>query len=205
VGQPGCPTPAVEPRTARRARLLDAAEQAVRTHGVEVSMEAISAEAGVTKPILYRHFGDRGGLLSALAHRHADRLTDELRRALADQAHPRDRIRTTIDTYLALLEREPELHRLATRVEGSPESGGALQDAMTSICAQVTATVEDELTSAGLDAVAAGTWGTAIVGMTQLVGNRWLDDPEAGRAELVDRLTDLLWRGFRGVVRDRGA
>jgi AcrR family transcriptional regulator len=191
-------------RAARREHLLDAAEQAVRAHGVDVSMEAISAEAGVTKPILYRHFGDRRGLFAAVAQRHADRLTAQLRRALADQAHPRDRIRTTIDTYLALLERDPDLHRLATRAEAAAESGGALQDALTTICAEVAATVEDELAFAGVDAAAAGTWGTAIVGMTQLVGNRWLDEREATRAELVDRLTDLLWRGFRGVVRDQG-
>jgi hypothetical protein len=37
--------------------------------------------------------------------------------------------------------------------------------------------------------------------MVQLVGNRWLDDdPRPTRAELVHRLTDLLWGGFRGIV-----
>ena len=102
-----------------------------------------------------------------------------------------------------MLEQDPELHRLATRVEGSPGAGSALQHAMSSICAEVTATVEDELLGAGLDAAAAGTWGTAIVGMTQLVGNRWLEEREAGRDELAERLTDLVWRGFRGVVRDQ--
>ena len=33
-------------------------------------MNVIAAEAGITKPILYRHFGDKGGLYRALAERH---------------------------------------------------------------------------------------------------------------------------------------
>ena len=44
--------PVLERRAQRREGLLDAAEQAVRVHGAEVSMEVISAEAGITKPIL---------------------------------------------------------------------------------------------------------------------------------------------------------
>ncbi len=42
--------------------------------GPEASMNAIAAEAGITKPILYRHFGDKGGLYRALAKRHTDAL-----------------------------------------------------------------------------------------------------------------------------------
>ena len=50
--------------------------------GPEASMNAIAAEAGITKPILYRHFGDKGGLYRALAKRHTDALLASLRAAL---------------------------------------------------------------------------------------------------------------------------
>jgi AcrR family transcriptional regulator len=207
-------------RARRREELLDAADRAVRCHGHDVSMDAIAAEAGITKPVLYRHFGDREGLLAAMASRHARRLVVELRTALAAQEHPRERIRTTMDTYLGFLERDPELHRFATRVAPLPRDGengdgrgGALalgvavmDDALGAVCEQVIDAVRRELTGAGLDPTPACTWGEGMVGMVQLVGNRWIDE-EAGpdRAELVGRLTDLLWSGFRGIVlRDTG-
>jgi AcrR family transcriptional regulator len=189
-------------RAARRDELLDAADRAIRRDGPEVSMEALAAEAGITKPVLYRHFGDRGGLLDAVATRHARRLTDELRDALAEQRHPRERIRTVMATYLAFLERDPELHRFVTRVAPSERPGArsAIDDALTVVCDQVVDAVTRELTGARLDPTPARTWGTGMVGMVQLVGDRWLEADDEPRQILVDRLTDLIWHGFRGIV-----
>jgi AcrR family transcriptional regulator len=217
-------------RARRREELLDAADRAVRRHGHDVSMDAIATEAGITKPVLYRHFTDREGLLAAMASRHAQRLVVELRTALAAQEHPRERIRTTMDTYLGFLERDPELHRFATRVaplprdpevtgappepasgedhgRGLPVVVAAMDDALGAVCDQVIDAVRRELTGAGLDPTPACTWGEGMVGMVQLVGSRWIDDEDGpDRPELVRRLTDLLWSGFRGIVlRDPGS
>lgn len=66
----------------RRRELLEAADRVVLRDGPQASMNAIAAEAGITKPILYRHFGDKGGLYRALAKRHTDALLSALRAAL---------------------------------------------------------------------------------------------------------------------------
>lgn len=58
----------------RRRELLEAADRVVLRDGPQASMNAIAAEAGITKPILYRHFGDKSGLYAALAKRHTDAL-----------------------------------------------------------------------------------------------------------------------------------
>ena len=62
-------------REERRSQLLDAAVDAIREHGAGVTMEQLRA-GGVTKPILYRHFGDRDGLVSSIARVFAVRLTE---------------------------------------------------------------------------------------------------------------------------------
>ncbi|MGI5380037.1 TetR/AcrR family transcriptional regulator [Streptomyces sp. CA-251387] len=50
-----------------RARLLEAATRLIAEHGVAgVTMEAVAAEAGVGKGTVFRRFGDRTGLLTAL-------------------------------------------------------------------------------------------------------------------------------------------
>lgn len=63
-------SPAGRPVTERwkeqRERLLQAAQRAIHRAGARVSMDEIAAEAGITKPIFYRHFGDRRGLACAL-------------------------------------------------------------------------------------------------------------------------------------------
>lgn len=50
-----------------RARLLDAAARLIAEHGAAgVTMEAVAAEAAVGKGTVFRRFGDRTGLLTAL-------------------------------------------------------------------------------------------------------------------------------------------
>ena len=46
-------------RRERRTQLLAAAVDAIRTIGSGATMEQLAKAGGVTKPILYRHFGDR--------------------------------------------------------------------------------------------------------------------------------------------------
>ena len=99
------------PAERRRRELLEAADRVVLRDGPEASMNAIAAEAGITKPILYRHFGDKGGLYRALAKRHTDALLDALRAALDAPAERRERVEATLDTYLAAIEARPQVYR----------------------------------------------------------------------------------------------
>src|SRR6266511_236767 len=54
-------------RMARRLELLEAAIEVIRREGPTASMDEIAAQAGITKPIVYRYFGDRAGVYQALA------------------------------------------------------------------------------------------------------------------------------------------
>src|SRR5438477_9728627 len=95
----------------RRSQLLAAADRVVRREGSAASMNLIAAEAGITKPILYRHFGDKGGLYRALADRHIDDLLARLRSALTTRGGLRARTRATIDAYLSAVEQQPQVYR----------------------------------------------------------------------------------------------
>lgn len=64
---PGRPPRSPEARAAQRARLLQAAFEAVRAHGPEASVEDMASEAGVSKPVLYSEFGDKYGIADAMA------------------------------------------------------------------------------------------------------------------------------------------
>ena len=71
VGGATLPMAGTEPERAdaarNRRRLLDAAATLVRQHGADaVTMDAVAQAAGVGKGTVFRRFGDRAGLMSAL-------------------------------------------------------------------------------------------------------------------------------------------
>src|SRR3954469_24040490 len=105
----------------RRLQLLEAADRVVQRDGSAASMNLIAAEAGITKPILYRHFGDKGGLYRALAARHIDQLLARLRAALSTRGGLRARTRATIDAYLASVEAQPEVYRFLVQRAAAEE------------------------------------------------------------------------------------
>ena len=63
----------------RREQLLDATKTIVGERGFHaVSIEAVAREAGITRPIVYGHFHDLGGLLEALIERETARALGQL-------------------------------------------------------------------------------------------------------------------------------
>lgn len=62
----------VESLTPGARRILDVASHLFYEHGIHaVGVDTIAAESGVTKPILYKNFGNKDGLVAAyLTHRH---------------------------------------------------------------------------------------------------------------------------------------
>ncbi|MEW2580782.1 TetR family transcriptional regulator [Streptomyces syringium] len=193
----------------RRRELLEAADRVVLRDGPGASMNAIAAEAGITKPILYRHFGDKGGLYRALAVRHTDALLDGLRSALDAPVARRERVESTLDAYLAAIEARPQVYRFLMHPadEGQPSEQGfdvgrhsaPLLRRMGEELARVIAERVD-LGPGGEDL--ARTWGHGIVGMMHAAGDWWLREQPFPRAQLVRHLTDLLW-GRLAVAGDR--
>src|SRR3954463_1931121 len=55
---------------ARREQILDITEGIVEEDGFHaVSIDRVAREAGITRPVVYTHFGDLHGLLTALVDR----------------------------------------------------------------------------------------------------------------------------------------
>lgn len=180
-------------RAARREELLDAADRIVRRDGPAASMVAIAAEAGISKPILYRHFGDKSGLYAALAERYTTRLLDDLQAALRSGSTRRGRVERTIEAYLSAIEEEPQVYRFLVH---SDEAASA-QSQVRSFTRRLSALLADGI-AAEIDAspARAAAWGHGIVGMVQSAGDWWLETGGASRAELVQELTELLFGAY---------
>src|SRR5207248_1832008 len=96
-------------RTARRAALVDAALGALDEHGPDLAMEDVAVAAGVTKPVLYRHFEDKADLYVALGQRGTEILFSRLVPAINAELAPVPRIRMALDAFFTVIEEHPNL------------------------------------------------------------------------------------------------
>jgi AcrR family transcriptional regulator len=203
----GRPEPTTEEREARRGALLDAAVEAIRRHGPDVSMEELAKAAGVTKPILYRHFGHRDGLTAKLATRFTDGLVETLQTAMASGNAPRETLEKTIDAYLAFVERDPEVYRFLVRQlqAHDPSSDLNVANFLGQVGNQVAVVLGEQLRQAKVDSGGAEPLAHGLVGMVHAAGDWWLERQTMPRARLVAYLVDLLWGGFIGIGLGPGA
>jgi len=195
--RPGRPRGPRRDRDERRAELLDGAERAIRRIGPEASMDEIAAEAGITKPILYSHFGDKAGLIRALADRVATHLGAAVTQAMGRSGEPREVVASTIEAFCTFIESEPELYRFLVQSarHRSDPSGPRL---MTDIGSQIAVALGAGLRRAGADSRAAEPWAYAIVGMTFAGAGWWLERRSMSKDDLVGYLSQLLWSGLAG-------
>jgi AcrR family transcriptional regulator len=191
-------------RERRREELLDVADRVIQRRGVAVSMDEIASEAGITKPVLYRHFGDKDGLYQALTERYVDELKTALKPAI-EASEPRDRLAAAIDAYLAYVEREPERYRFLLYASEQPRTAGIVADFRRRHIAECAFTAEDNLRRAGIDPGFTEPWAECVSGMIRAAGTSWLETRSLPRDRLVDYLTTILWEGFSSLRRATAA
>lgn len=184
----------------RRAELLDAANRVVLRDGPDASMNAIAAEAGITKPILYRHFGDKGGLYRALAKRHTDAVLEGCWTAIDSVKERRDRVEATLDAYLSAIEAHPQVYRFLMHPAEDNEDadtefdiGRHVSPLLRRLGEELATAISDRLDIGPDSELVARIWGHGIVGMMHAAGDWWLAERPCTRQELVRHLADLLW------------
>jgi len=105
------------PPEERREQLLDVALEIMVDGGVPaVSMEAVARGAGVTKPVVYGVFADRGELLSALLAREEARAYEQIAVAMPagfdSSLDPDDLIVEGVSAFLQAVAAHPQRWRL---------------------------------------------------------------------------------------------
>jgi AcrR family transcriptional regulator len=102
-------------------RILDAVGRCARRGGVEaVTLVAVAAEAGCSRPTVYRYFPDRDALRLAFVEREARRLGAVVAADVARQRDPRRRLVAAIQGALRGVRADPVL-----RAWVAPASAGA--------------------------------------------------------------------------------
>lgn len=111
---------------ARREQILDVTEAIVDANGFHsVSIDRVAREAGITRPVVYTHFGDLEGLLHALVDRGNGRTLAALGRIVPTEpgGSPETVLLGSLERFLETVRADPATWRLALL---PPESAPAL-------------------------------------------------------------------------------
>jgi len=193
-------------RARRRQEFVAAALRVLATHGPELPMDAVAAQAGVSKPVLYRYFADKGALVRALGEHASALLQERLVPALTADGPALARIRDGVGAYFAIIDENPELYWLLARHGGTDSSPGPGVAARQKefIATTLAAVYGDYLRGFGLDSGAAEPWAFGITGLVQSTGEWWLDRRSMSRAQVIDYVSRLVWWALTGVLREAG-
>jgi AcrR family transcriptional regulator len=187
-------SPAEFPRAAKRLRrspedarqlILDTAQKLIARSGPEgLRLQDIAAEAGISHPLILHHFGNRAGLVRALARRATAELRDRL---LAAASAPDHAIEEQIDrVFDAFRNGLAQLLAWLVAQEDDDESGSTmiLREIIDTLHARRTATAPPGTTVAREDVewmtylITAAAFGDAIYGKA-LRRSAGLPDTEA--------------------------
>ncbi|KEO56889.1 AcrR family transcriptional regulator [Thalassospira sp. MBR-102] len=111
-------------REDRNRQLLDVAWKMIHDDGTEaLSLGSLAEQAGVTKPVVYDHFGTRSGLLIALYQDYDRRQTALMDSTLAQSSHTlRDKASVIASAYIdCVLSQGREISGVIASLAGSPE------------------------------------------------------------------------------------
>lgn len=145
-------------RSERARQLLDVAWTLLRTEGADaLTLGRLAEEAGVTKPVVYDHFGTREGLLAALYQDFDGRQTAVMDAAIA-AARPslRDKAGAIAAAYVqCVLTQGSEIPQVLAALQGSPEMAAVkrqYQEVFIAKCQAILApfAVEQGLARAGM-------------------------------------------------------
>ncbi len=179
-------------RDVRRRKLLDAALTVIRRDGPTTSMGAIAAEAGVTKPVLYAHFGDKAGLSAAIARHVADELVESITGTLAEASDLPGTIRASVEAFVDFVEADPELFSFLLYPSGGRSPDEDLRSLIETLAGRIEANLGPEDAASGVPPPVALRI-RAVLGLAYTSVDWWIRDgrESMGRDELVETLTAL--------------
>lgn len=201
----------------RREQLLDVGRRLFAEKGFEaVSVEEIAAKAGVSKPVVYEHFGGKEGLYAVVVDREMGYLLASISDALSiegigdatELAHvaPRLLLERAGMALFDYIDRYPDGFRILVRDTPASHDDGrehGIHGTFAGLLVDVAARVDDLLAiqfkEHRLNAKWAPLYSQMLVGMVAQTGQWWLDVRKPKKEEVVAHLVNLAWNGLRNL------
>ena len=180
----------------RREQILSIARKTFAAKGYEAtSIEEIAQRAGISKPVVYEHFGGKEGLYAVVVDREVRGLLDRVTGGLTAD-HPKAKLEAAALALLGYVEEEPDGFRILVRDSPAMSATGTFASLIGDIADRVEHILADEFKRRGYERQLAPLYSHALVGMVALVGEWWLDEGKPKRADVAAHLVNLAWNGL---------
>ena len=181
-------------------QLLDIGRALFAQKGFDAtSVEEIATTAGVSKPVVYEHFGGKEGLYAVVVDREVGHLLARIESALADAVRSRELVERAALALLDYVETHTDGFRILVRDSSVASSSGSFASLLSDIASQVEGLLVTEFKRHGLDARTAPLYSQMLVGMIALTGQWWLDARKPKKSEVAAHLVNLAWNGLSGM------
>jgi AcrR family transcriptional regulator len=180
----------------RRAVIVEAAGPLFGARGYDATrLDDVAAAAGVTKPILYRHFTDKRALYLALLERHRTDLSS-FAAAIPDEGSDEQRLRAVLDTWLDYVEAHSYAWKMLFRDSGGGSEVAAYRTEVHARARVVMAEIIGMFSEGAIPPRQRQPLGELMtMGMANLV-LWWIENPEVKRRDVLDSIA----RVFAGLL-----
>ena len=184
----------------RREQLLDIGRSLFAQKGFDAtSVEEIAAKAGVSKPVVYEHFGGKEGLYAVVVDREMSSLLDAITGALTSSGHPRELLEQAAFALLDYVESSSDGFRILVRDSPTGTATGSFASLISDVASQVEHLLAAEFKRQKLDPKTAPIYAQMLVGMVALTGQWWLESRKFKKADVAAHLVNLAWNGLAGM------
>ncbi len=181
---------------ARREQLLDVGRRLFAEKGFEgTSVEEIAAKAGVSKPVVYEHFGGKEGLYAVVVDRETEYLLGRMTASLTS-GDPRALAEQAALALLEYIETNSDGFRILVRDSPVAQATGTFSSLISDVASQVEHIMVAQFKARGFDPKLAPMYAQMLVGMVALTGQWWLDVRKPKRTEVAAHLVNLAWNGL---------
>ncbi len=183
----------------RREQLVGVATSLFAQRGyAATTVEEIADRAGVSRPVVYQHFGGKEGLYEVVVDREVRRLTASIAQAF-DRTHPRVVAERAAEAFLRYIEEHEDGFRVLVRDAPIGMRVGSFASVIVDVAARTERLLIDEFADRGFDEDTAPMYALMLVGAVALIGEWWLDHRTLPREAVSAHVVNLLWNGLRGL------
>ncbi len=183
--------------------MLDAAVEMFSRNGYhETSMDAIAAEAQISKPMLYLYYGSKEELFGACLDRELTRFIDVVRADIDFDQNPKDMLRNTIRAFLEYIDaNRASWIVLYTQATSSQAFAHTVREGRERIVELVSRLLQAGTRHPEPDADFDMT-AVALVGAGEAIATQ-VSTGDADVDEAAELMINLFWMGLKGPPADR--
>ena len=182
--------------------MLDAAVQMFSVNGYhETSMDAIAAEAEISKPMLYLYYGSKEELFGACLNRELSRFIDTVRAQIDFTQSPKDLLNTAVLAFLTYIDTNRAswmvLYNQATSSQAFAHTVREGRERIIDLVARLLSTgTRHPEPDSDFEMMA-----VALVGAGEAIATR-VSSGDTDVNEASDLMINLFWRGLKGKPSD---